>query len=85
MMGAQPAFRSELNGLKTPPNFEKTLAPAAAELCNGDEKDEKKAVFVGRAELGDVNEWVYEMSASPMTDKSLPPTPGIEKPKSLWD
>ena len=74
-------FRSELNGFKTPTNSEKKFA--AVELS--DDEKSNKDLFVERAELGDVKEWVYELSASPQTNKSLPPTPGIEKPKSLWD
>ena len=60
---------SELdNGMRTP-----------VELGNEKDRDKDRQIFVGHAELGDVKEWVFELSAASVTNKSLPPTPIYEK------
>lgn len=74
----------ELAAHKTLSELSSRKQAALAELSDEKSKDPKdRKIYQGqRAELGDVREWVFELSAK--TDKSLPPTPGKEKSEERW-
>ena len=71
-------YRSELSAQKR--SSKSTVGSPPMELGNG--KDKK--IIMERSELGDVKEWVFELGAASITDKSLPPTPKREKSEYLW-
>ena len=59
-------------------------AAPPAELSDSRLDEKMETIYVGHAELGDVKEWVFELGAGSVRDKSLPPTPGVEKEGMEW-
>ena len=54
------------------------------ELAGEKHRSGERKGFMGRSELGDVKEWVFELGTASVKDKSLPPTPRTSKSIKVW-